>query len=94
MIFTRSSMTLRKFIEQDEQCTYTVTLHHVRVGTETQTIRSLCIVVDVHVAVNNVVFNVAVEFLCCRDTKYLVLLSTLQTCVVRHVNFPYILVRL
>jgi hypothetical protein len=36
IIFTPSSMTMRKFIKQDEQCTYNVTLHHVRVGTETQ----------------------------------------------------------
>jgi hypothetical protein len=36
MIFTPSSVTMRKFIKQDEQGTYNVTLHHVRVGTETQ----------------------------------------------------------
>jgi hypothetical protein len=36
MTFTPSSMTMRKFIEQGAQCTYNVTLHHVRVGPETQ----------------------------------------------------------
>jgi hypothetical protein len=29
-------MMKRKFIKQDEQCTYNVTLYHVRVGSETQ----------------------------------------------------------